>query len=88
MEKLTVKMILEIEPKLQSVIDFVKHPRQKEREWDVIWTDCKVDTDLQKLVGWFAENEKLRTMNAYDLFTDYLLDIIYENSKDENEEDE
>ena len=81
-------MILKIEPRLQSIIDFVKHPRQKDRDWDVIWTDCKVETKLQSLVGWFAEKEQLRTMTAYDVFTDYLLDLIYDNSKDENEEDE
>jgi hypothetical protein len=83
MEKLTVKKIIAIEPRLNNVIEFVNKPEQKLREYYEIWSDSKVM--IENLIGWCAENEKLRSSLAFDIFSDYLLELICENSKDDEE---
>lgn len=85
----TIEQILELEPKLQDVINFAKLQEQKEREWFDIYYDCKMS--FQYLVGWYCQKEELQNSKDYELFVAYIVDIIYANSKsdsvDENMEE-
>ena len=78
MEKKTIEQIIEIEPKLQEVIDFAKLPEQKERYWFDIYHDCKMS--FQCLVGWYCQKEELKNSKDYELFVSYIVDVIYANS--------
>lgn len=83
---ITIENILEIEPRLKSIVDYANKPEQKQREYYDILFDCKVTLGFQNLVGFFAEKSELQTLQAYDCFYKYILDIIYSNSKVEEDE--
>ena len=78
---ITIEKILEIEPKLKQIIDYANLLEQSKRDYFDILFDCKVTLGFQNLVGFWAEKPELRTVQAYDCFYKYILDIIYSNSK-------
>ena len=80
----SIKDLFQIEPKLKQVVEFAKMPFNKDRHWCIIYNECKMK--FINLVGFFAYKEELRTPEDYNLFIKYILDIIENNCK--NEEDE
>jgi hypothetical protein len=79
----TIEELLIIEPRLKELVDFAKLPIQKTRDWVDIYHECKMI--FQELIGDYAKKEELRNSKDYDTYLQYIVNIIYDNSLQEDE---
>jgi len=63
---MTFEDLCKEEPRLEELYGQVRATRANRRKSDWIWSH-EIKPRMKRLVGFFAENEKLRTTEAWDL---------------------
>lgn len=73
-EVLTAEQMLEIEPSLFAVENYVKRNNEEAEYrtvyWHKVWKQCKKMQDI--LVGWYARNNRLRSSKCWDIWHAHL----------------
>lgn len=79
-----LEIYFSIEPRLVDVFKYVMRPERKNEEWEDIYSYAKTHFNIDSLVGWNASAISLRTSEAYEFVIKSLVDIIWDNSKDDS----
>lgn len=74
MERKTIEQIVEIEPRLQTVIEFAKAGVKNDFNKDQLYHKCK--KEFEKLVGFESDNRQLSNTDDYDTVLNHIVDII------------
>lgn len=72
-----IEQMLSIEPRLQHVVNYAKKRNETAKKykiyWYEVWHECKIM--MNQYVGFNAIKPELRTIDAWDVFHDYLYSL-------------
>lgn len=78
-----LKEILKIEPRLQGIIKEAEAQRNTSG-YNRLQKYVELKNKISSLVGWLAENEKLKSSNSYDIVMETITDLLPPDVIDSN----
>jgi hypothetical protein len=74
-----------VEPRLRTVLLIAADPEPRENRW-ISYEACK--RLAERLVGWYAENDAIRTSSHYDAFIEVIDALLPQASSRDGRDDE
>ena len=69
----SLEMMYEIEPRLKKIADRALEVKGSQKDDVLINAYTKARSECYELVGWAARDPRLRSTEAYDFYTDYII---------------